>query len=58
LGETPGVQVHFTDSKVKEIPGACLDIETSQHIFKRDAVVDKVIVSLEQTQSVLHESVS
>ncbi len=45
VGEKPGIQVHFSDGRVQEIPGACLDIETSQHIFKRDAVVDKMIVA-------------
>ena len=47
-GENPGIQVHFTDGNVREVPGCQLDFDSSQHIFKRDGAITKVTVFLDQ----------
>jgi hypothetical protein len=46
--EEPGLEIHFADGKRKNIPGSQLDDETSRHIFKRDGIIEKIVVSLGQ----------
>ncbi len=46
--EISGLQVHFSDGTVKEVSDSRLDYETSQHIFKRDGEISKIIVFLDQ----------
>ena len=53
LGETAGVQLHFADGKLAEVSGFSLDAEVSQHIFKRDGTISKIIVSLDKSTSEL-----
>jgi hypothetical protein len=40
------IEVHFSDGKMTEIQGNQLELETSQHIFKRDNAVEKVFVDV------------
>ncbi len=49
-GENSGIQIHFADGSVQEVSGSRLDIDSSQHIFKRDGVIAKIIVFLEQVE--------
>ncbi|MFL7868334.1 MAG: hypothetical protein AB8I58_05870 [Anaerolineales bacterium] len=42
-----GIEIHFSDSRLVEISGNQLDLETSQHIFKRDGFIEKVVVKPE-----------
>jgi len=44
IGEKSGMEVHFTDGNMEEVSGSRLDLEISQHIFKRDGVVAKIVV--------------
>ncbi|NIM92592.1 MAG: hypothetical protein GTO18_02610 [Anaerolineales bacterium] len=48
IGEKSGVEIHFVDGKVEEVSGNRLDLEVSQHIFKRDGVINKIVVFLEE----------
>ncbi len=48
-GEKSGLQIHFSDGSINEVSGTRLDYENSQHIFKRDGIITKVILYLEQT---------
>ena len=44
VSDKAGIEVHFSDGRVMEIRGSQLDFETSQHIFKRDGLVGKIVV--------------
>ena len=46
-GENPGIQIQFVDGTVQEVSGLRLDVVNSQHIFRRDEVIAKIIVFLE-----------
>jgi hypothetical protein len=48
LAERSGMEVHFADGSFVEVPGSRLDLELSQHIFKRDGVVERIDVFIEQ----------
>ncbi len=50
LGEKIGIQVHFADGIIEEISGTQLEIDISKHIFKRDRVISKIIVFLNQVR--------
>jgi hypothetical protein len=47
-GDKAQIQIHFVDGKTEEIPGSCLDYEISQHIFKRDGAIDKIVAAVKQ----------
>ncbi|MFN2144125.1 MAG: hypothetical protein ACK2T7_02175, partial [Anaerolineales bacterium] len=51
LGGRSGIKVHFSDGTVKEISATQLDLANSQHIFKRDGEISKIVVYLEISQS-------
>jgi hypothetical protein len=38
-----GIEVYLSDGRAVEISGNQLDFETSQHIFKRDGVIENVV---------------
>ena len=44
LSEKSGIEVYFSDSNMKKIAGTQLDVDTSQHIFKRDRMIAKIVV--------------
>jgi len=46
--EKSGMQVYFADGIMEEVSGSRLDFESSQHIFKRDGVIVKIVVFLDQ----------
>lgn len=48
LGENSSVKVYFADGNMEELSGNQLDIELSQHIFKRDGVITKIVVGIKQ----------
>ena len=47
-GEKSVLQIHFADGTVEEISGSQLDFGISQHIFKRDGFIAKIVVFLDQ----------
>ena len=47
-GKKSGVQIHYTNGNMEEVSGSRLDFKISQHIFKRDGVIAKIVVFLEQ----------
>jgi hypothetical protein len=49
LGRNAGIQLHFAGGKLAEVAGFSLDAETSQHIFKRDGAITKIVVSLDKS---------
>jgi hypothetical protein len=48
VGEKSGMEIHFTDGNMEEESGSHLNYENSQHVFKRDGVITKIVVFLEQ----------
>lgn len=42
----PYIEVHFTDGKVRQFNGYALDQDTSQHILRRDGIVQRLVVSI------------
>ncbi len=46
LGESDEIEIQFNDETARTLPGRSLDEETSRHIFWRDGVVRRIIVSL------------
>jgi len=47
-GERSGLQVYFADGIVEDFSGSQLDIDISQHVFKRDGEITKIVVYLKQ----------
>ena len=39
------VEIHYADESSRKLSGLVLDAEASQHIFSRDGVIDRVVVS-------------
>jgi hypothetical protein len=46
LGDDAGMEIHFAAGNVADIPGTALNNEFSQHIFKRDGTIVKIVVFL------------
>jgi len=52
LCEKPGLQIHFSDGNMVEVSGSQLDYEISQHIFKRDGLIKKIVVLQENPDEI------
>jgi hypothetical protein len=48
IGEKSGMEIHFVDGNMEEMSGSKLDFENSQHIFKRDGSIEKIVVYLDK----------
>jgi hypothetical protein len=50
LADQPCLQIYYSDGSMESIPGSILDNATSQHIFKRDGVVAKIVGFVEKSR--------
>ncbi|MFC1936715.1 hypothetical protein ACFLYP_03515 [Chloroflexota bacterium] len=50
IGEKSGMEIYFADGNMEEVSGSRLDLEISQHIFKRDGVILKIVMFMEQAR--------
>ena len=45
-GQKDAVHIHYADGSMETVSGLELNTETSQHIFKRDGIITKIVVTL------------